>query len=438
MELKPGYKQTEVGVIPEDWKLEPIEDLGKVASGKRLPLGNYLTRKETPYPYIRVTDMRGGSISPENIQYVPTDVYPAIKQYRIFVDDIFISVAGTLGIVGKIPQSLNGANLTENANRITSIKCNRDYLLFFLRSNSIQNTIESIRTVGAQPKLALTRIRKFQIPLPPTKREQEAIAGALSDADELIASLEQLIEKKRMIKQGAMQELLTGKKRLPGFQQNPGYKQTEVGEVPEDWEVKALNEVLLSFQNGYGFSAAGYETTGVPIVTMAQIGLDGTFVFNEDKLNYWNARSAESMKSFFLSDGDVIIAMTDVTPDKNLIGRLAITKIQDIALLNQRVGLLRLNKDLINKHYLAPLSSQKTWRNYCMASATLGVQANLGTKAIKAIPIPFPSKREQDAIASVLSDMDAEIEVLQKKLEKARKIKAGMMHNLLAGTIRLV
>ena len=214
MEIKEGYKQTEVGVIPSDWEVKIIEEIAEAKSGKRLPLGCHLTEQETPYPYIRVADMFEGGVFLGNIKYVPESVYPAIKNYRIFKVDIFISVAGTLGIVGRIPDALDGANLTENADRLTNINCDRGYLLFVLMSSLIQNTIESERTLGAQPKLALTRIRKFQIPLPPTKVEQTRIATALSDMDAEIAALETKLAKYKQIKQGMMQELLTGKIRL--------------------------------------------------------------------------------------------------------------------------------------------------------------------------------------------------------------------------------
>jgi len=213
-EKQKGYKQTEVGVIPEDWEVKIIEEIAEVRSGKRLPLGCHLTEQETPYPYIRVADMFEGEVFLGNIKYVPESVYPAIKNYRIFKGDIFISVAGTLGIVGRIPDALDGANLTENADRLTNINCDRDYLLFVLISSLIQNTIESERTLGAQPKLALTRIRKFQIPLPPTKTEQTRIATILADMDSEISALETKLAKYKQVKQGMMQNLLTGKIRL--------------------------------------------------------------------------------------------------------------------------------------------------------------------------------------------------------------------------------
>lgn len=213
-ETKPGCIQTEIGVIPEDWELKPLDAIASVTSGKRLPLGRTLSDSETPHPYIRVTDMRWGTVSLADIKFVPVDAFPVIKRYRIFKNEIFISVAGTLGIVGSIQPELDGANLTENANRISNITSSQGYLLHVLMSPMIQNTIDLLQTVGAQPKLALTRIRKFLIPLPPTKAEQEAIATTLSDMDADISALEAKLIKARAIKQGMMQELLTGNIRL--------------------------------------------------------------------------------------------------------------------------------------------------------------------------------------------------------------------------------
>jgi len=117
-----GYKQTEIGAIPEDWEMCKIEDVADVLSGKRIPKGRTLTENITPYPYISVSDMYNRSVNLKNVRFVPEDVYPLIEKYRIFVEDIYISVAGTLGLIGTIPKEINGANLTENADRLTNIK----------------------------------------------------------------------------------------------------------------------------------------------------------------------------------------------------------------------------------------------------------------------------------------------------------------------------
>ena len=217
-----------------------------------------------------------------------------------------------------------------------------------------------------------------------------------------------------------------------------GYKQTEVGVIPEDWEVVCLSDVLDGFQNGYAFSAQAYTSSGVPIVTMAQISLDGSFQFDEAIVNNWDDEEAKKLKAFFVNDGDVIVSMTDVTPSKNLIGRMALTKLDKPALLNQRVGLLRLNRDRILPGYLVPLSNQSAWRSYCKGAATLGVQANIGTKELKngLIPLP-PTKAEQEAIAEALSDADALIASLEHLITKKRRIKQGAMQELLTSKKRL-
>ena len=399
-----GYKQTEVGLIPEDWDVRSLDTIAAVTSGKRLPLGRSLTDDETPHPYIRVTDMRPGTVSLADIKFVPIEVFPSIKRYRIFKQDIFISVAGTLGIVGKIPPELDGANLTENADRITDITCSRDYLLHVLMSPLIQNTIDSLRTVGAQPKLALARIRKFDIPLPPTKAEQEAIAEALSDADALIESLEQLLAKKRHLKQGAMQQLLTGKKRLPGFS--------------GEWEVKRLGSVL-KFQVGFPFSSAYFNEAGQGIRLVKNRDLK-----SDDSVFHYSGKYEEG---FLVHDGDVLVGMDgDFLPCLWAKGA---------ALLNQRVGRIvpsaGLDRVFAYYYLIEPLKEIEN------ATSSTTVK-HLSHGDIEDIEKALPVVEEQTAITTILSDMDAELAALEAKLAKARAIKRGMMQELLTGRIRLV
>ena len=197
--------QTRLPGFSGKWEVKTLDQIAFVTSGKRLPLGSSLVDVPTPHPYILVTDMRPGTVDTSELMYVPESVFPAIKQYRIYQADIFISVAGSLGIVGKVPAELDGANLTENADRITDIRCSQDYLLYVLLSPLIQNVIDSIRTVGAQPKLALARIRKFEIPIPPSVAEQTAIAAILSDMDAELAALEARRAKTRNLKQAMIQ-----------------------------------------------------------------------------------------------------------------------------------------------------------------------------------------------------------------------------------------
>lgn len=195
------------------WNWVNLEDICDVKGGKRLPKGSALSEVKTFHPYIRVADMYMGGVDLSNIKYVPESVAPLIKNYTISKDDLFITVAGTLGIVGSIPDELDGANLTENADKLTNIKCDKTFLLYVMTSSIIQRYIDAESTQNAQPKLALVRIRGFKVPLPKPE-EQQKIATVLTNADTEIELLEQQLADLQQEKKSLMQVLLTGKKRV--------------------------------------------------------------------------------------------------------------------------------------------------------------------------------------------------------------------------------
>lgn len=412
-EIPKGFKKTDIGVYPIDWDIFTIDEISDVKSGKRIPLGKTLSDRETSHPYIRVADMYMGGINLDELKYVPDEVFPLIKKYRIFVDDIFISVAGSLGIVGKIPPILDGANLTENSDRLTNITCDRDYLLYVLSSWLIQNRIESEKTLGAQPKLALTRIRKFDIPLPPTKEEQTAIATALNDADELINSLEKIIAKKRMIKQGAMQELLKPK---------------------EGWVKKTLGEAAsLKARIGWqGLTTKEYKKSGkYYLITGTEfknsyIDWDKCFYVDEDR---------------YKQDKNIQIKINDVLVTKDgTIGKVAfIRNLHLPATLNSGVFVIRPIDNSFNPEFFYYLLLSDVFLKFLSQLSAGSTIIHLYQKDFITFKFLIPKTiDEQIIIARRLSDMDNEIEVLEKKLEKYKMLKQGMMQNLLTGKIRLV
>jgi type I restriction enzyme S subunit len=424
VDVKPGYRQTEVGVIPEDWEVRPLDSTAFVTSGKRLPLGRSLTDQATPHPYIRVTDMRPGTVSLTDIKFVPVDVFPAIRRFRVFKEDLFISVAGTLGIVSKVPPELVGANLTENADRITEITCSQDYLLHVLMSPLIQNVIDSIQTVGAQPKLALTRIRKFLIPLPPTKAEQQAIAEALSDADALIESLEQLLAKKRQLKQGAMQEFLTGKRRLPKFSR--------------EWREVALGEMGrchrgVSYNPGVDLSP--FDTAATVRLLRSNNVQAARIVF--DDIQFVDSRRVSPVQRLQLHD--ILICMANGSRD--LVGKAGLFTADDgfPYTFGAFMGCFRPNDQIADPDFVFYLFQTEKYRAHISILLAGSSINNLTPASVEALSIHIsPDRAEQAAIAAILSDMDAEITALEAKLNKARQIKQGMMQELLTGRIRLV
>lgn len=176
--------------IPENWKWIKLGNIANVLGGKRIPAGRTLTTENTGHKYIRISDMKNGTVNTEGLLFVPEDIYPSISQYIINKDDIYITVAGTIGKVGKIPAEIDGANLTENADRIVFSIIDQDWLIVCLSSTVVQKQIERLTTSVAQPKLAIKRIQAFSIPLPPLA-EQKRIVQKL---DEILPICERKIK----------------------------------------------------------------------------------------------------------------------------------------------------------------------------------------------------------------------------------------------------
>ncbi|MDK8882555.1 restriction endonuclease subunit S [Corynebacterium striatum] len=406
-------------MISSGWRKARIGEIAEVKGGKRLPAGYYLQATPTHRPYIRVADMRAGGVDQSDIKYVPEGAISRIQNYRIYIDDIFISVAGTLGIVGRVPISLDGANLTENADRLTNIKCDVAYLMYALQSNPIQDEIDSIRTVGAQPKLALSRIRSFEILMPSDQAEQSRVSRALSDTDDLIESLERLISKKQAIKQGMMQELLTGRTRLSGF--------------TKPWKnISIARHSHLKARIGWqGLTTGEYLQSG-------SYKLIGGTDFRNARID-WESASFVS-KWRFDQDRNIQLRVNDVLITKDgTIGKVAIVDALPFpATLNSGVFVVRPIQGAYESRFLYWLLRSSAFENF-IASLSAGSTINhLYQKDLITLTLAFPEDAsEQREISSVLDDAESEIRVLEARLETARNIKQGMMQELLSGRTRL-
>ncbi len=162
--------------IPESWKWVKLGNILSVYGGKRIPAGRKLTDTNTGHIYIRVSDMKNGTVATDNLLFVPNDLYDSISRYIIKTEDVYITVAGTIGRVGKIPPELDGANLTENADRLVFSNINQDWLIQTLDSPLIKMQIAEATTKVGQPKLAIKRIQELHIPLPPLAEQKRIVA----------------------------------------------------------------------------------------------------------------------------------------------------------------------------------------------------------------------------------------------------------------------
>ena len=280
-------------------------------------------------------------------------------------------------------------------------------------------------------------ITKMQIPIPPTLAEQQRIAKALFDVDALISTTEKLIQKKKNIKQGTMQNLLTGKKRLPCFgpqTKSPAYKQTELGSIPDDWEVKTLGE-LGSFKNGISKPSEDFGF-GSPFVNLMDIfGI--TKISETNHLGLINSNIIEQ-NTYSLKEGDVLFVRSSVKPDG--VGLTTVIK-KDLDKTVYSGFILRFREigNELTTDFKEYVFYNKGFRDSLISSSTVSANTNINQPALKQLIIVYPSsKEEQTAIANVLSSMDKEIETLNTKLEKYRNLKTAMMQQLLTGKIRLI
>lgn len=213
---KVKLKETEIGLISEHWEVKKLGELSIVKGGKRLPKGHKFAEEITKYPYLRVSDFRNGKVKRENLKYLTEEDAEILKNYRIFEGEIYISIAGTIGLSGIIPKELNGAYLTENAAKIIIDKIhelNSLYLVYVFNSHIGKFQIESNVSKTSQPKLALSKLKQFQIPIPPID-EQKQIAEILSKVDQKIEAEENKKQALEQLFKTLLNNLMTGKIRL--------------------------------------------------------------------------------------------------------------------------------------------------------------------------------------------------------------------------------
>lgn len=431
MDVKPGYKMTEVGMIPADWDVKPLGQrlLRTPSYGINAPAIPFDSRFPT---YLRITDItEEGRFSEATKASVE---HPGAVSYFLEPGDIVFARTGAS--VGKSYLYNSNDGHLVFAGFLIRVSPDPDrlvpaFLSYFAQTRPYWNWVKANSMRSGQPGINGREYASLPIPLPPTKAEQEAIATALSDADALIESLEQLIAKKRNIKQGAMQELLTGKRRLPGFQVKPGYKQTEVGTIPEDWEVKPLGHSLRRAPS-YGINAPAipFDSRYPTYLRITDITDDGRFA-EATKASVANPGAA----SYILELGDIVFARTGASVGKSYLYN------QNDGCLVYAGFLIRVSPDpeQLEPVFLSYFSQSIPYWDWIKANSMRSGQPGINGREYASLPIPLPpTKDEQTAIASILSDMDTELATLESKLSKARQLKQAMMQELLTGRIRLV
>lgn len=413
-----GYKQTEIGIIPEDWEVVSLADICCTKGIVRGPFGGALKKEifvDDGYKVYEQGNAIYRSIERGNY-YIDTKKYNEMIRFAVNTGDFIVSCSGTIGLIYRIPDNAPKGIINQALLKLTINKTqiNPDYFYLYFSWDEFNKRITDDTQGGAIKNLVKMELFKKTWLLKPSVPEQEKIAEALSDTDDLISSLEKLIEKKKAIKQGAMQNLLTGKTRLPGF--------------TNKWEEIALNE-LFDFAKGTGLSKEKLNPDGKNKCILYGELFTRYEEIIEDVVNCTDENTGVISKAF-----DVLMPCSTTTNGIDLATASVIMK--NGILLGGDIAILRPKNKMDSRifGYLMRLNAKEIVQ-YTQGSTI--VHLNIKSFAKMKINITLDYE-EQKAIAEILSDMDKEIEQLEQKLAKARLIKQGMMQQLLTGKIRLV
>jgi type I restriction enzyme S subunit len=423
MEVRPGYKHTELGVIPEKWALELLPNVCWFQEGPGLRQWQFRAKG---IKVINVTNLENGFLNLDNTdRYISVEEFErSYKHFLIDSGDIVVASSGNsyckVAVVrdDDLPLLMNTSVIRFKPSK----GLDYGYLLAFLKSSLFKNQIDLLITGGAQPNFGPYHLKRIFIPYAPIS-EQRAIAAALSDVDALIAALERLIAKKRAIKQGAMQQLLTGQTRLPGFS--------------GEWEVKNLGEMGKCIR-GVSYNGESdlhpYDTDDTVRLLRANNVQDATIVSND--LQFVNSRRVADEQ--ILQGDDIVICMS--SGSKELVGKTALFNLKDgfRYTFGAFMGCFRINRSLADSSFVSFWLQTQKYKDFISILLSGSSINNLKPGDIESIKVLLPPPQEQRAIAAVLSDMDAEIAALEARRENTRALKQGMMQELLTGKTRLV
>jgi len=414
MNIKTGYKQTEIGVIPEDWVIREVRD---IVEKNRISSGIYKDKNlyGQGSKIIKLGDVFGNDLFiPELAQKVQLTKKELIA-YQVKVGDIFIALASVkLEGVGKVMLVNSLDEETAYDHNVALIRViddiDAEYICDLFKANTVRNQIANKATQVGTTFLKSSTILDFQIPIPPLP-EQTAIAAALSDVDALMGELDKLIAKKRDIKQATMQQLLTGKKRLAGFS--------------GEWEVKRLGDVAeIDPENLNSSTSPEYEFRYISLEDV-----DSGTLTNTTEMQFKNAPSRARRK---IRKFDVLVS----TVRPNLQSHLIIQNEVTDWVCSTGFSVVRCKN--ANAAYIFNHLFASTINSQIDTLITGSNYPAINSSDVKNLLIQMPPTiEEQTAIATILSDMDAEISQLEARRAKTAQLKHGMMQELLTGRIRL-
>jgi len=421
MELKPGYKQTEVGVIPEDWEVKALKEISP-----RQSVGLVINPSTYFDPNESIPMLVGSSVTENRIDAEAANRISAASNFKLAASrltqgDLVTVRVGDPGVTAVVPPELDQCNCASMMIVRQDRSFNSHWLCSTMNSRYGRQQVENVQYGTAQKQFNIKDAVNFVYAVPPLQ-EQNQIATVLSEVELLLINLEQVITKKHNIKQTAMQELLTGKRRLPGFE--------------GEWEVKRLGEIGKCHR---GVSYKGEadlmpHDTANTIRLLRSNNVQDSFVKTAE-LKHVNSKRVATHQ--ILTRDDIVICMANGS--KALVGKAGRFQVSDgyEYTFGAFMGCFRTipaKADPGFAFYLLQTDRYQRLIGDLLAGSSIN---NLKPSSVESLEFLFPERSEQQAIVAVLSDIDAELTYLAHRRDSIQEIKRGMMQQLLTGKIRL-
>ncbi|NOT11356.1 MAG: hypothetical protein HOP23_05915 [Methylococcaceae bacterium] len=412
--LRKGYKQTEVGVIPEDWNAKSLGSLTTLMTNGFVGTAtSAYVNSEDGVLYIQGYNVEPNGFNLHGIKRVSKSFHNRNQKSCLRTGDLLTIQTGDIGVTTIVPPYLEGANCHALViSRFDKRHSESGFYCQYFNSERGHLAFMEIETGSTMKHLNVGDMVRLFVPSPPIA-EQRAIATALSDVDALLAKLDQLIAKKRDLKQAAMQQLLTGQTRLPGFS--------------GEWEVKRLGD-MATFYKGKGQAKSDLGPYGSePCIHYGEL-------FTKYPESIYTTLSYTNLTAgvFRSIANDVLMPTSDVTPN----GLATASCIhQDKVILGGDILVIRADPSILNGSFISYVIRQL--RDQVMQLVTGTTVFHLYGTDMKKFTFSMPSVKEQCAIVNILDDIDTEITQLETRRDKTRALKQGMMQELLTGRIRL-
>lgn len=424
--------QNKMTNLPQGWEVKKLEEIANIKGGKRLPKGKNLLDNNTKFAYIRVADFQdNGTINLQNIKFINENTYNVLKNYKIYDDNLYISIAGTIGKSGIIPKELNGAILTENAVKLEYIQNNisNKFMYFFTLSNIFKTQIQTSTKIVAQPKLAITRLKQIQIPLPPLK-EQERIVGILDESfakiDESIKILEQDLLNLDELMQSALQKAFNPLK--DNAKEN--YK------LPQGWKWKSLGEICEILGGGtpdtknpiFWYSSQADE------VQFEKSYYWATLVDTKQKYLYGTKRKI-TQKGLDCSNAILLPINSVIFSSRASIGEISIAKVETAT--NQGYKNFICDESILYYEFLYFALKHFTKEIELLAQGT--TYKEVSKAKIKDFKIPLPPLKEQEQITKhldfIFEKAKALKELYTKELKDYEELKQSLLDKAFKGEL---